>query len=87
MKIKSNFILRQVADSWIALSVGEESANVNGVLSLNNAGVLLWKCLEKGCDTDELVRVLITEYDVDVTQAAEDANAFVEKLRTLDCIE
>lgn len=87
MKIKSNFILRQVAETWIAMPVGEESADIEGVLSLNNAGVLLWKCLERGCETEDLVRELRSEFDVDVKQATEDVEAFVEKLRNFNCFE
>ncbi len=87
MKIKNNFILRQVAGSWIAMKIGDENSTMEGVLSLNDSGVLLWKCIEQGCDVDQLVQVLTKEYDVDVAQATEDANEFVEKLRGFDCIE
>lgn len=87
MKIKNNFILRQVAGSWIAMPVGEASANIEGVLSLNESGVLLWQCLVQGCDYDKLSRVLVDEYGIDSCQAKQDACAFVEKLRKFDCIE
>lgn len=87
MKIKSEFILRQIAGAWIAMPVGDDSFNLEGVLSFNEAGVLLWRCLEQGCDIDGLVQALTTEYDVDVAQATQDATAFVEKLRSFDCLE
>lgn len=87
MKIKSNYILRQISDSWIAMKIGDDVADMEGVLSLNNAGVVLWKCLENGCDMDQLVQALTSEYDVAVAQATEDVREFVEKLRQLDCIE
>lgn len=87
MKIKNTFMLRQIAGTWIAMTVGENADNVEGVLSLNDSGVLLWKCLEHGCDLEQLVSALTNEYDIDRLQAMEDAKAFVEKLRGLDCLE
>lgn len=86
MKIKGNFILRQVAGSWTAIAIGEDCAAMTGVMSLNNAGALLWKELEQDCDIDYLVCALVKEYGLDVDQATEDVLEFVEKLRKLDCI-
>ena len=87
MKIKSNYMLRQIAGTWIAMIVGDDSDNMQGVLSLNDSGVLLWKCLEHECDIDFLVHAIINEYDIDIQHATEDVVAFVEKLRNLGCIE
>ena len=87
MKIKNNFILRQVAGSWIAMPVGDDSVNIEGVLSLNDAGAFLWKCLENDCQTEDLVRSLTQEYDVDPQMALNDVLEFKEKLHNFGCLE
>ena len=87
MKLKENFILRPVADTWVILPLGEASINFNGMLTLNESGVLLWRTLEQGGDRERLADALMTEYVVDRAQALSDADTFLEKLKAFGCIE
>lgn len=87
MKIKKNFVLRQVVDTWVVLPLDEQTVDFEGMLTLNDAGAMLWRLLEQGADRDALVRAVTEEYEVDAAQAAEDVDAFVEKLRQAGCIE
>lgn len=87
MKIKNNFVLRQVADTWIVMPLAEQALNLNGMLTLTESGVLLWKALESGCNLDALTKALTDEYDVTEAKARADAARFVEKLRQLSCID
>ena len=48
MKLKENFVLRQVAGSYAVLAVGAASVDFNGMLTLNKSGALLWRALEQG---------------------------------------
>lgn len=81
MKIKSGFVLKEIAGSFIVVSVGERVKEFNGVITLNETGVLLWKKLEAGATEEELVKVLLSEYDVDETTAKADVSGFVNKLK------
>lgn len=87
MKIKEGFVLRQVADNWVVLPVGQASVNFNGMLSLNESGVLLWRALEQGGDKDSLVEALLAEYNVEREEAAADVDAFLSALTKAGCIE
>lgn len=87
MRIKDNFVLRQVADTWCVLPLGEATLNLNGMLTLNDSGAMLWQALEKGGSKDTLVDALFAEYDVTSEQALADVDEFIEKLRQVDCIE
>ena len=69
MKIKDNFVLRQVAGSYVVVAVGAESVDFNGMLMLNESGALLWHTLERGADRAALVAALTSEYEVDEAQA------------------
>ncbi len=86
MKIKDGFILREVADSYLVVAVGEAVKQFNGVINLNETGAFLWKLLEKGCDEKGLKDALLAEYDVDEETAAADIKAFVGKLKEADLI-
>lgn len=87
MKLKENFVLRQVADTWVVLPLGAASLDFNGMLTLNESGALLWRALERGADREKLADVLTTEYDVDRATALADAQEFLDKLLNAGCLE
>lgn len=87
MKIKENFVLRQVADTWVVLPLGSATLDFNGMLTLNESGVLLWQMLEQGSDRDALVERLLSEYEVSRQEAAADVEEFLNKLIQAGCVD
>ena len=87
MKIKANFVLRQIASVWVVLPLGNAALDFREMLTLNESGVLLWRLMKEGCDREDLVAALLTEYDVSRSVAEVDADEFVEKLRSAGCLE
>lgn len=87
MKLKKDYVLRQVADTWVILPLGQETIGFNGMLKLNETGALLWKALETGADIDGLVQALKAEYIVSDEQARADAEEFLFKLAKAGCME
>ena len=85
MKIKEDFLLRQVADTWVVMPIGQEMLNFNGMMTLNETGALLWQKLQEGTDLEGLVAVLTAEYDVSVEEARDDVTAFCKKLLDAGC--
>ena len=80
MKIKDGFILREVADSYIVVAVGEAVKSFNGVINLNETGALLWKTLQNGAEEKDLVEALLNEYEVEKELAETDVKLFITKL-------
>lgn len=87
MKLNENFALRQIADQWVVLPLGEKTVDFSGILSLNETGALLWKTLEAGGDKTALTAALTDEYDVSEAQAAADVEEFLQKLENAGCID
>ena len=87
MRISENFVLRQLADTWVVLPLASQTVNFNEMITLNETGVLLWKTLECGADLETLVAALTAEYAVTPQQARQDAAEFVEKIRAIGCVE
>lgn len=87
MKLKSEYVLRQVADVWVVMPIGEEVLNFNGMLTLNETGAFLWKKLEEGADIEELTAALTSEYDVAAAHARADAEAFCQELLSAGCVD
>ena len=87
MKIKEGYLLRTVAGSNIVVPVGEGTIDFSGVIQLNEVGAFLWKTLEKGSDKESLVKLLLSEYDVDKETADKDVSDFLVKLKEASLIE
>ena len=87
MRLKKDYALRQVAQSWIVLPIATETVNFSGMLTLNDSGAMLWNVLEQGGNMDTLVAALVSEYEVSEEQARVDAEEFVNKLIQAGCVE
>ena len=87
MKIKKDYVLRQVADTWVVLPLGDAAVDFSGMLTLNESGAMLWKILEQGADRDELTAALLDEYEVSQEMALTDVDAFLNKLLRAGCLE
>ena len=87
MKLKENYVLRQVADTWVVLPIRDETVNFNGMLTLNDSGVMLWKLLEEDTSAEALAEMLCTQYDVSEETARKDVEEFLDILKKADCLE
>lgn len=87
MKLKKDYVLRQIAGTWVVLPLGEAAVNFSGMLKLNDSGAMLWKVLEQGGDKDALVEALTGEYNVSHQQADADVDDFLTKLMQSGCMQ
>lgn len=87
MKIKSDFILRKVADSYVVVPVGKLTLNFNGIINLNETGAFLFNALQEGAEREELIEKMYNEYEVSREKAAADIDAFIEKVKEADVLE
>lgn len=87
MKIKDNFILRKVADSYVVVPVGKLTLDFNGIITLNETGAFLFERMQQGTDREALIADLLQEYDVTPEKAAEDVELFIQKATDADVLE
>ena len=80
MTINEGFLLKEVAGSHVVVPVGNLS--FNGMISLNETGLMIWKMLEKGCDEADLLQAFLEKYDVKAEVAKRDISLFLDKLRS-----
>lgn len=84
MRIKDGYLLRKVADSYVALSVGTE--NEGRVVRMNGTGAFIWELLTKENSTEAIVDALVEKYGIDTATAQKAANDFIEMLRKEDLL-
>ena len=87
MKIKSGFVLRELAGQSIVIALGEASKTFNGMIKLNDTGKVIWNMLSEGGEASAIVDKFVAEYDVDRETAERDVNTFIEALRGADILE
>lgn len=87
MKLKKNYVLRRVANTWVVLPLDEETVEFSGMMKLNETGALIWRTMEKNGDRYALVAALTAEYAVSREQAEADVEEFLRKLTEAGCIE
>ncbi len=87
MKIKSGYMVRPVAGSYVVVATGEKTVDFNGIMTLNETGNFLWEKLVDGTTKEELVEAMLAEYDVDAATATADIERFLTKLEEADLAE
>ncbi len=81
MKIKSGFILRDVAGKTFVVATGELSKSFKGMITLNETGKFIWNLLANDTTKEEIVDKMLEVYEgVERSIVENDVEIFVEKL-------
>lgn len=86
MKRKGELILREIAGEHILIPVGATALRIQGMINLTESGVLLWERLAEECTEQQLVDLLLEQYEVDLTTAQADVAGFLTQLRGLELV-
>ncbi|MHB8125270.1 MAG: PqqD family protein [Desulfitobacteriaceae bacterium] len=87
MRIKSDYVLREVAGTYVAVPTGKASVDFSGLITLNGTGAFLWKQLTEDKSGQELLSAMLEEYDTDEATAKADISEFLKKLKAADLLE
>lgn len=80
MKIAEGFVLRQMLNEYIVTGEGGAQVNFNKLVSLNPTAAFLWKSVEgKEFTPEDLVNLLLDEYEVDRGTATADVEKLLAK--------
>jgi len=85
-KLKPGFILRKIAGSDIVIPIGENIANFNGLITLNETAAFLFKLLGEGASMADMIEALIKEYHIDRDLACKDTHKFITELKNADML-
>jgi hypothetical protein len=87
MKIKSGFVIREIAGQYMAVPVGERVNDLHGMIALNETGAFIWKLLENEKTEEDLARALTEEYEVSYEEALEAVREFRELMEKEQVLE
>ncbi len=87
MKVKSGFMLREIAGQAVVVPLGERVVEFNGIITLSESGAFLWNKMENEVSENELVGHIINEYDIDPETARKDIEEFIESMKLRNLID
>lgn len=86
MKLKFQFIERNIMDEYVLVPAGEAALSFAGLLTTSETGNFLFNLLKEDISREQLIQHLMDEYDVDEIQAANDVDEFLNHLKELNLL-
>ena len=86
MKINENYLLREVAGNYIVVSIGDDSLDLGAIITVNEIGAIIWRGIEEGKENSEIVKSILSEYDIDEATASADFDEFCTSLKEKNSI-
>ncbi len=71
-KVRDGIVLSKICDEYLLISGKDAREYCPSVTQINETGAYIWKMLEKGIDTNEMVMSILSEFELD-----EDADIYV----------
>ena len=87
MKLRGEFVVRQIMDNTMAIPVGQTALQLNGMILLNDVSKVIWEALEQNVDLEAIVTAVTDVFDVSAREARTDILDFIEKLRKMQLLD
>jgi hypothetical protein len=81
MKLKYDFLLRDVGDRAVAVAVGEGSESFQGIISMNRSSKAIFEMLREETSEEEIIQKLMKQYNGTEAFFREEIRKMVMKLR------
>ena len=86
MKIKKDFILREIVGDIVLVPINKSTSKFDGLITMNEIGKFIWENIESAKDEEELLQRILDEYEVERDVAKADLDEFLGKLKEIDII-
>ena len=83
LKASQEMLLREVAGEYLLIPIGKATRTVKGMVALSESGFLLWNKLQNDCSVEDLVQLLLSEYEIDESTAHQDVINFLKQMNQL----
>ena len=87
IRIKEDFMLRNINEDWIVIPMGERLLEFNGMMKLNQSGGFIWKLLEQNKSRADIIAAMLKEYDLDEETATRGFDTFLQALVESNILE
>ena len=81
MRIKDGFVVRDIMGQCVVVATGEASEDFSGMIKLNDTGKDIWQGVADGKSEEEIVDLIVKEYDVDEDHAKNSVEKFIGDMK------
>ena len=81
MKIKNEYIMRNIAGDDVLVPIGKTVNDFNGLIILNEMAKFIWEKMIEVDNEEELLNCILDEYEVEKDVAKADLDEFLNILR------
>lgn len=79
MKVKKGFVLHEICNENVVIAEGIENIDFNNLISMNDTAAYIWKNVQgKDFSVEDMVSMILSEYDIDEETAKNDCKALAE---------
>lgn len=86
MKIKKEFCIRNICGENTLVPVGETASSFKGIIKMNDIGSFIWNNIERAVNNEEIVSMVMDNYNLDFNQAKDDVDDFIKYLKNVNII-
>ena len=86
MKIRKELLKREVGGEAFLVPLGKTVYDSNGLFVLTELGAFIWDLLPDAETEEEILRKILSEYEVDEATARKDLAEFLEKMRDMNIL-
>ena len=87
MKIKGEFVLRELVGETILVPVGRTALQLNGMITLNPVSAQIWRSLDQGASYEEILQGVLDRFDVAPGAARQDLDQVLTEFETHGLLE
>lgn len=87
MKIKGEFVMREIAGDILLIPVGQAALKMNAMITLDPVAALIWEAIGRGDDRGSILKQILDRFDVTEETAGKDLDDFLEQMRQLDLLD
>lgn len=85
MRVKKGLLLNKVGDDYVVVATNTDI--FKGMLKLNESGAMIFNNMQEDVTLDQLVDIVLAEYEAEREQVEKDVVAFVESFKKVGLIE
>lgn len=86
MKLKYDFAVREILGEYVMVPMGEGALKFAGMISTSETGATLVGALKNQVSRQELLQLLLDQFEIDEATAAADLDEFLMQLKKLNLL-
>ena len=80
MKRKDNSILKKIGNKYMILPFSDHNISIDVILNTNEVGAFIYNALDNDITKEELLNMILEEYEVDELIAKRDLESFLQSI-------